>query len=276
MPTIAEQLQQIASIKANIKAAIEAKGETVGSDAFATYPTHIANISGGGEDTLNAFFLNTLTELVVPEGVTSLPAGFAQNKTSLTSARFPNTLTTIPQNVLNGCTNMASITLGNAVTKIENNALMATKYITSIDFPDTITTMGGSVLSGCSRLTSVKFPPLLAAISNQVCYSCGALKTVDIGANVTSIGTNTFSYCSACTTIICRATTPPTVTSSTFGNGGSLYTGRATYSQGVNKLYVPQGCSAAYNTSYWASVLLDATKCGFTIAELDANGNIPT
>lgn len=48
MATIAEQLTQLASIKSDIKDAIEAKGETVGDDAFSTYATHIGNISSGG------------------------------------------------------------------------------------------------------------------------------------------------------------------------------------------------------------------------------------
>lgn len=276
MPTIAEQLQQIATIKANIKAAIEAKGETVGSDAFATYPTHIENISGGGEDTLNAFFLNTLTELVIPEGVTTLPAGFAQNKTGLTSVVFPNSLTTIPQNMLNGCTNVASITLGNAVTTLSNNAFTGVKYITSITLPDTITTVGAGMFNGCSRLKSIIFPPLVTQLTSLCCYGAGELEYVDMGANITKLGGNIFSACRSLKTIVCRATTAPTVSSDTFGTSANYYTGRTTYNTGVNKLYVPQGCSAAYNTSYWASVLLDATKCGFTIAELDANGNIPT
>lgn len=48
MATIAEQLTQLASIKSDIKDAIEAKGETVGDDAFSTYATHIGNIASGG------------------------------------------------------------------------------------------------------------------------------------------------------------------------------------------------------------------------------------
>ena len=48
MATISEQLTQLASIKSDIKDAIEAKGETVGNDAFSTYSSHIENISSGG------------------------------------------------------------------------------------------------------------------------------------------------------------------------------------------------------------------------------------
>lgn len=53
MPSIASQLETLASIKSDIKAAIIDKGQTVGDD-FSTYATAIGNIEcgGGGETTV--------------------------------------------------------------------------------------------------------------------------------------------------------------------------------------------------------------------------------
>lgn len=49
MPTIAQQLQELAQIKADLKDAISAKGVTVlDTDAFNTYATKVGQISGGG------------------------------------------------------------------------------------------------------------------------------------------------------------------------------------------------------------------------------------
>lgn len=48
MSTIASQLETLAEIKNNIKAAIIDKGQTVGDD-FSTYANAIENISGGGD-----------------------------------------------------------------------------------------------------------------------------------------------------------------------------------------------------------------------------------
>ena len=47
MPSIASQLETLAGIKSDIKAAIIDKGQTVGDD-FSTYATAIGNIEGGG------------------------------------------------------------------------------------------------------------------------------------------------------------------------------------------------------------------------------------
>ena len=56
----------------------------------------------------------------------------------------------------------------------------------------------------------------------------------------------------------------PIVSSGTFGNSTDSYTGRNTYDQGINKLYVPTGATG-YDSGYWADPLQDLTKCGFTL-----------
>jgi hypothetical protein len=61
------------------------------------------------------------------------------------------------------------------------------------------------------------------------------------------------------------ATTAPTVKSATFGYLTDNYTGRNNYDKGTNILYVPSDATG-YNASYWSSVLLNSTKCGFTIS----------
>lgn len=276
MPTIAEQLQQIATIKANIKAAIEAKGETVGSDAFSTYPTHIANISGGGGDNLPDFIKNALTSLAIPSGVTTVRANLCYNQTALTSVTIPSGVTAIGDAAFFGCSGLTSVTLPSGVTSIGANSFKNCSHLVSISLPSTLTTMGNYAMQSCGKLTSVTIPSGVTTLQTGLLYGASKLEYIDIPATVTTMQAQVLHLCLAAKTIVCRATTPPTVTANTFGSANANYTGRNTYNQGVNKLYVPQGCSSAYNTSYWASVLLDSTKCGFTIAELDANGNIPT
>lgn len=274
MATIAQQLLQLATIKSNIKNAIEAKGETVGSDAFLTYATHIGNIQSGGGDNLPAFLKNELTSIELPSGMTTVPAYAFYDKSSLTSITIPTSVTSIGDSAFMKCNGITTMVIHTGVTTIGANAFNSMKNLTSITLPNTITSLGNSLLNGCSKLLSIKFPSLLTNIQGQICYSCTSLQTIDIGENVTTIGNNAFTNCFACNTIICRASTPPTVQSATFGNAASNYIGKNV--SGTKTLYVPKGKSSAYNTSYWGSVLLTSTKCNFVIAELDTNGNIPT
>ena len=70
-------------------------------------------------------------------------------------------------------------------------------------------------------------------------------------------------YCQRLATIHANRTTAPTVSSATFGNGNTYYTGRNSYSAGTNRLYIPSGATG-YDASYWADPLCSSTKCGFT------------
>lgn len=61
--------------------------------------------------------------------------------------------------------------------------------------------------------------------------------------------------------------TAPDVSDTAFGSDttNNAYTGRNTYDQGINILYVPAGATG-YDTGVWADVLLNPEKCGFTIS----------
>ena len=77
MATIEQNITRITQAKADIKAAIEAKGVTVDSaatiDAYADYVDDIPT-GGGGENRLNMLFTKTLTSVTAADlsGVTKL------------------------------------------------------------------------------------------------------------------------------------------------------------------------------------------------------------
>ena len=71
MATIAENLQTIIDIKADIKTAIENKGVTVGDSSFTDYPTLINNIpqeNTGGDITLTNIDITTNGTYTAPDG----------------------------------------------------------------------------------------------------------------------------------------------------------------------------------------------------------------
>ena len=119
MPTIAEQLTQLASIKSDIKDAIEAKGETVGSDALSTYATHISNISGGGgggDEIIDGMVKRTLTTFEISNNVIEVGSYAFYYFTRLTSVVIPNTVTKISNFAFYHCTGLTSISIPNSVT----------------------------------------------------------------------------------------------------------------------------------------------------------------
>lgn len=187
MSTIAQQLQELAQIKEEIRQAIINKGVTVASDAaFSTYATAIGQISGGGysDEEIAAVFDKSITSFTLHEGVTKIGDGMLQN-----------------------CPNL-----------------------TYLDLPSTLGIIGSGSVGQCRKVE----------------------------------------------TIICRATTPPSVSSNTFGTSPNSWTGYLVAS--TKTLYVPHGCSSAYTGATgtaWVDTLLEPTRCNFTIAELNADGSKP-
>ena len=151
------------------------------------------------------------------------------------------------------------------------------RSITSITVPSGLTELGNYACAQCALLTSVTIPDSVVTVGQYAFNGCTGLTTVEIGSGCTTLSSYAFNNCKAVTTIICKAASPPSTANTTFGSNTTNYVGRNSYQAGTNKLYVPYGKSSAYSSSgYFASVLLDSTKSGFTVYELDQNGNIPT
>ena len=175
-----------------------------------------------------------------------------------------------------GCSSLTSIDWGNTnLSNVKNlgSTFAGCSNLTSIDLsplsgaPITYLTQ---TFAGCSSLTSIDLSPLSGAPVTSLNYTfnnCSKLTSIDLsplsGAPVTSLN-QTFYGCINVKTIIVPWTNAPTADSNTFGNSTSIYTGRNTYSTGINKLIVPTGATG-YDSGYWGSVLLDSSKCGFTL-----------
>lgn len=163
------------------------------------------------------------------------------------------------------------IVIPDTTTTIGANAFMYCFYYSSrygsVKFGSGITSIPSSCFYYCYYLSGVTIPSTVTSIGNSAFYYCRyRLTSIDIPYSVTTIGTYAFYYCPVLTNITCRKSSAPAVQSSTFGTSTSNYTGRNTYSSGTNKLHIKSG-STGYDAGYWQSVLLDSTKCGFTIVE---------
>ena len=96
---------------------------------------------------------NLVTELTIPDGVTSIDDYAFYNCTSLTSVSIGNRVTAINYAVFRGCTSLTSVTIGDNVTKIGNDAFYGCTNLTSIIIPASITSIGSSAFRDCTNLT---------------------------------------------------------------------------------------------------------------------------
>ena len=176
-----------------------------------------------------------------------------------------------------GCSSLTSIDLSpfaNAPITDLSDFLSSCSSLTSIDlspFSGAPITDLATAFSGCTKLASINWSGCtfnkVTTLSNTF-QDCSSLTSIDLSPFSDSSISNWDYALSACTRlekIICPWNIAPSVSSTTFGNYSSIYTGRDTYNTGKNMLYVPVGATG-YDTGYWLNTLQNATKCGFTLS----------
>ena len=145
-----------------------------------------------------------ITELIIPDGVTSIGNYVFYNCSSLTSVTIPNSVTSIGRSAFSECASLTSVHISDiaAWCKIDfynkytnplyyaKHLYMNDKEITELIIPDGVTSIGDDAFYYCSSLTSVTIPNSVTSIGYSAFEGCSSLKTMVIGTGVLSIGDN--------------------------------------------------------------------------------------
>ena len=236
---------------------------SIGENAF-TYCSLITSISIGNsvESIGRAAFAwcRGLTSIYIPSSVTSIGERAFCGCTGLTSVSIPNSVISIGKEAFynvnnivysgslegapwgaksrNGYVNGYLIYSDAAMTILKGCLSSATGELV---IPTSVTSIENYAFYYCSGLTSIYIPSSVTNIGEGAFYYCNSLTSVTIPDSVASIGDMAFFDCSSLTLITCRATTPPTCSSSAFSE--------------VNKsipIYVPAASINAYmNANVW-------------------------
>ena len=164
---------------------------------------NISDNYSGLQSYSHSLFLNEveITNLIIPNDVSSIRRNAFEHCTSLTSVTIPNSVTTIGPSAFYDCSSLTSITIPNSVTSIGDNAFCNCSGLAEITIPNSVTSIGGYVFCGCYGLTSITIPNSVTNIGGGVFLDCSRLTSVTIGNSVTTIGDQAFSRCSSLTTI---------------------------------------------------------------------------
>ena len=134
----------------------------------------------------------------------------SSNNAQLISAKLPQGVTGLGELSFQYSYNLTSITLPVEMTSIGRAAFRNCYALTSITLPNGVNNIGAYAFAYCRNLTSITLPDEVTFIENSVFEDCESLTSIIIPDGVKRIG-YAFGGCTALTTIICLATTPPTL-----------------------------------------------------------------
>ncbi len=179
--------------------AYEISGSTViiGNDAFygcvllteITVPDSVTTLNNG------AFYdCSGLSELLLPDSVLNIGWSTFVNCTSLTTMGIPEGVSSIGYYAFRGCASLKSVTIPGSVTVIGSYAFRDCVSLESVIIPNGVTSLKGFAFYGCTSLSEVSLPDALTSIAGYAFYACPSLKSIAIPRSVTAIGNNVFGY----------------------------------------------------------------------------------
>ncbi len=142
-----------------------------------------------------------LTNLIIPQGVTSIGYSAFTCCTGLTSVTFPEELREIGGNAFSGCIGLNSLTLPEELTSIGSYAFSDCIGLTSLSLPEGLTSLGRYAFSGCTDLTSLTFQGGMTSVGDHAFYGCTGLSSVTFSEGPTGIGSYAFSGCTGLTSL---------------------------------------------------------------------------
>lgn len=196
-----------------------------------------------------------LTTGILPPSVTDIYVGAFQNSgIQALNPRMPYDTTDYTKGA------------SNVIAPNISRSAFAGSNMTSVTFGSNTTTVGTSAFEGCLSLRNVYGEDSgWISVQNNTFKNCPILKKIYLPSTVTMLLNNVVDGCAELEAIYCYATTPPSVTASTFTNMAANVT-----------LYVPYSSLSAYQNSSWAnyfsSILpIDAPQT-YACQSIDANG----
>lgn len=234
------------------------------------------------------FTQSKITEIIIPETVTTIGEGFCMSLNSLKSLFIPKSVVEIGMNSFLMCEGLESIEVdvNNPIfdSRDNCNAIINTKYNSmfvgckNTFIPSSVTSLASlmfesipikqitipegisNIPSKCfyiSGLESITLPESLEIIEREAFYFTN-LTSIRIPKNVKSIKYAAFNQCTKLKSVVSMIEEPFSIWDETFEGAYESAT-----------LYVPKGTKAKYETT-------DGWKLFNRIVELDADGNIPT
>lgn len=145
-----------------------------------------------------------LTEVIIPNNITSIKPYTFSNWGFLTSVIIPDHVVSIGANAFNMCKNLTDVEISNYITDIGDDAFFRCSQITSIALPSSVTSIGESAFESC-YYTTFSFDnnlPNLTSLGKRAFDLCNGLTSFVIADGVNAIRSETFAFCSNLSSLV--------------------------------------------------------------------------
>lgn len=149
------------------------------------------------------------TDIVIPDGVTSIPADAFKGCDTLTSITIPSSVTRIGTDAFNKCENLKDVYIADlekwCAIKFDSftstpmhygsNLYLNGKLVTDVVIPDNVTTINDYAFASWDGLTSVEIGGNVTAIGNSAFFACEKLEDIILSNSITTIDDYAFQWC---------------------------------------------------------------------------------
>lgn len=132
------------------------------------------------------------TQVVVPDGITTISNGLFANCGNLTSITLPKGLKTIEDGAFMGC-GFTEFVIPDGITTISNNLFAYCEKLTNITLPKNLKYIGTGAFMGCG-FTDFVIPDAITTISDNLFANCPNLQNITFPKTITSMGNGIFSH----------------------------------------------------------------------------------
>ena len=134
----------------------------------------------------------SLTELQIPETVSSIGSYAFYNCTSLLNLEIPDAVNSIGLMAFEQCFSLQHIKLPKNLDKIEDRLFVYCTSLLEIDIPKGVTSIGNFAFWWCQSLEKVKIPNTVTFIDDMAFNTCSSLKEIVLPSSLTYLGNDAF------------------------------------------------------------------------------------
>lgn len=230
--TIEQQLRNILDVKTQLRTAIQQKGGSIAvATPFNEYAAKIQQLSTLDNSTGNIDFevINgelypktmtikagtaalsltdeygacSISELIIENGIKSLPLSFMLNATRLKNVNLGSTLEVVPDSLFRLCTSLLAVTFPASVKTIGLDVVRGCTALVELKLlcmGSANMTVSGGIAQGCTALTSVELSSAFTVINGNAFSGCTNLAQINL-ENITYLGSGALAYCTSLTSL---------------------------------------------------------------------------